>query len=250
MKFRPCFCPPPCGEGSGVGVAGLRHDRASLPDPPPRPSPTRGEGEGGRTPRAIAGGLLGVLGTLAAAFVTVPDAAWAACSVLSHHPCTPGFGSVLSHHPYTPGFCGVYSGPNCTPDIVYPLNEVPVLKVKGHVGPSEPLDRDRPADRIDELGPLLSQCLELPPEGEAREGMRVTLKLAFKRDGELIAAPRFTYTTHEAAQDVEAAYRQAARDMLKRCAPLPITDGLGAAIAGRPLVVAIIDARKDQKGEK
>ena len=26
----------------------------------------------------------------------------------------------------------------------YPLNQVPVLKVEGHVGPSEPLDRDHP----------------------------------------------------------------------------------------------------------
>jgi hypothetical protein len=193
--------------------------------------------------------LLGGLGAIVAG-VTGPDEARAGCSVLSHHPCTPGFGSVLSHHPYTPGYCGIYSGPNCTPDIIYPLTEVPVLKVMGHVGPSEPLDRDHPADRIDELGPLLSQCLELPPEGEAREGMRVTLKLAFKRDGELIASPRVTYTTHEATQGVKAAYRRAALDMLKRCAPLPITDGLGTAIAGRPFVVAIIDARKDQKDEK
>jgi hypothetical protein len=194
-------------------------------------------------------GVLGLLGMLAAGLVTAPDEARAVCSVLSPHPCTPGFGSVLSHHPYTPGFCGVYSGPNCTPEIVYPLNQVPVLKVEGHVGPTEPLDRDHPADRIDELGPLLSKCLELPPDDEARDGMRVTLRLAFKRDGELIAAPRFTYTTHEATRDVKAAYRQAALDMLKRCAPLPITDGLGAAIAGRPFVVAIIDRRNDQKDE-
>ena len=194
-------------------------------------------------------GLLEVLGAVVGGLAT-PYEARAACSVLSHHPCTPGFGSVLSHHPYTPGFCGVYSGPNCTPEIVYPLNEVPVLKVGGHVGPSEPLDRDHPADRIGELGALLSKCLELPPEGEAREGMRVTLKLAFKRDGEILAPPRFTYTTQEATGDVKSAYHQAALNMLKRCAPLPITDGLGAAIAGRPFVVAIIDTRQKDEEKK
>jgi hypothetical protein len=195
-------------------------------------------------------GLLGVLaglGTLAAGLVTAPDEARAMCSVLSHHPCTPGFGSVLSHHPHTPGFCGVYSGPNCTPEIVYPLNQVPVLKVEGHVGPFAPLDRDHPADRIDELGPLLSKCLELPPDEEARNGMRVTLRLAFKRNGDLLAAPRFTYVTHEAPAEVRAAYRDAALDMLKRCTPLPITEALGAAIAGRPLVIPIVDTRNEQK---
>jgi len=38
--------------------------------------------------------------------------------------------------------------------------------------------------------------------------------------------------------------------MLKRCAPLPITDGLGAAIAGRPFVVAIIDTRQKDEEKK
>src|SRR5579871_6433765 len=48
------FSPPPCGEGSGVGVDELGHGRASLADPPPRPSPTRGEGAGRFWPHAIA----------------------------------------------------------------------------------------------------------------------------------------------------------------------------------------------------
>ena len=116
-------------------------------------------------------GLLEVLGAVVGGLAT-PYEARAACSVLSHHPCTPGFGSVLSHHPYTPGFCGVYSGPNCTPEIVYPLNQVPVLKVEGHVGPSAPLDRDHPVDRLYDLGPLLSKCLEMPPDDVLQRGGR------------------------------------------------------------------------------
>jgi tRNA pseudouridine32 synthase/23S rRNA pseudouridine746 synthase len=38
---REFFSPPPCGEGSGVGVATME---TSLGDPPPQPSPARGEG--------------------------------------------------------------------------------------------------------------------------------------------------------------------------------------------------------------
>jgi hypothetical protein len=163
-----------------------------------------------------------------------PEPAQAQCSVLSRHPCTP----------YN---CGLYSRPGCVPAPLFPLNEVPVLRVKGHEGPSEPLDRDHPANRIDEMGPILSKCLELPGEDKLRTGMRVTLKFAFKRDGELIAPPRFTYTTHEAPPDIKAAYREAALDMLRRCTPLPITDSLGRAIAGRPFVVPIIEARTEQK---
>jgi len=164
-------------------------------------------------------------------------------------PPTPGFGSVFRRQPFTPYFCGVFSKPGCIPEIFYPLNQVPVLKVEGHVGPSEPLDRDHPADRLDEIGPLLSKCLELPPEDEALAGMQVTLKLAFKRNGELLAEPRFTYITHEAPEEVKAAYHDAAINMLKRCTPLPISEALGSAIAGRPFVIPIVETRKEKKAE-
>ena len=192
----------------------------------------------------LVGAAAFAIGSMAA-----PERAAAVCSVLSHHPCTPGFGSVLLHHPFTPYSCGVFSRPGCTPEVLYPLNQVPVLKVEGHVGPSEPLDRDHPADRLDELGPLLSKCLELPPDEEARAGMQVTLKLAFKRNGELLAEPRFTYATHEVPAEVKAAYHDAAMNMLKRCTPLPISERLGGAIAGRPFVIPIVETRKEKKAE-
>jgi hypothetical protein len=193
--------------------------------------------------------LLGLGGAAAAAASTVwlaaSQPAAAVCSVLSRHPCTPYVGSVLRHHPFTPYSCGVFSGPGCQPEIYFPLNQVPVLKVEGHVGASEPLDRDHPVDRLYDLGPLLSRCLEMPDE--VRPGMRVTLKFAFKRNGELLAEPRFTYTTHEASEEEKKVYREAALDMLKRCTPLPITAALGNAIAGRPLVAPIVETRGERK---
>ena len=110
--------------------------------------------------------------------------------------------------------------------------------------------RDHPVDRLNELGPLLSKCLELPPNDEAQVGMQLSLKLAFKRDGELLADPRFIYTTHDAPEKVKAAYQAAALDMLKHCTPLPITDKFGGAIAGRPFVVAIEETRDLKAGDR
>src|SRR6266404_1252825 len=46
-KIRALCSPPPCGEGSRVGVAPVWHGHATPLDPPPRPSPTRGEGGSG-----------------------------------------------------------------------------------------------------------------------------------------------------------------------------------------------------------
>jgi hypothetical protein len=44
-------------------------------------------------------------------------------------------------------------------------------------------------------------------------------------------------------------YRQTVADKLDRAAPLPITKELGDAIAGRPFVIPIVDARKNRKAE-
>jgi hypothetical protein len=188
--------------------------------------------------------LLFLGGAIMFATAATPEPA-AACStsVFSRHPC-PSAPSVLRTHPYTPYSCGVFSGPGCVPEPLYPLNQVPVLKVEGHAQAPAPLDRDHPVDRLYDLGPLLSKCLQMPDE--VRPGMQVTLKLAFKRNGELLAEPRFTYTTHEASDEQKKIYRAAALDMLKRCTPLPITAALGNAIAGRPFVVPITETRSEQ----
>jgi hypothetical protein len=230
-----------------VGVGGCGTAVPIWPDPPPQPSsPTRGEGAGLGVSNAVAF----MFAAAAAVVIAAPETAQAACSVLSHHPCTPYVGSVFRHHPFTPYSCGVFSRPGCTPEVLLLPNQAPVLKVQGHAGPPEPLDREHPVDRINELGPLLSKCLELPPDDEAQAGMRLSLRLAFKRDGELLADPRFTYTTHEAPEKVKAAYQAAALDMLKRCTPLPITDEFGGAIAGRPFVVAITETRDLKAGDR
>jgi hypothetical protein len=196
----------------------------------------------GRPPwLAFGAALAPALGAVAAAvfgLAGMPDEAKAQCSVLSRQPCLP-----TNYPPYYP--CGISIRPGCMPSILLPLNQVPVIKVEVHSGPGEPPDRDHPADRLDELGPLLSRCLQMPPDDEARPGMRVTIKLAFKRDGELLGQPRFTYTTHEASQEDKVHYHEAAMDMLKRCTPLPITASLAGAIAGRPFVIPITETRTE-----
>src|SRR5262245_5475370 len=53
MAAPPLSSPPPCGEGSGVGVDDLGTAVPNLPDPPPHPSPTRGEGGEAAMPHAL-----------------------------------------------------------------------------------------------------------------------------------------------------------------------------------------------------
>ncbi len=191
--------------------------------------------------------LMGAAALAAASLAVAPEKAHAICSVLSHHPCTPYTGSVLRRGPFTPYSCGVFGGP-CSPEVVQIIGQTPVLRVEGHAAPPGPMDRDHPLNRLDQIPRLLSTCLELPPDGESQAGMELALRFAFKRSGELVADPHFTYTTHDAPENVKAAWHMAALDMLRRCTPLPVTDKFGTAIAGRPLVVAIRETRDFKPG--
>jgi hypothetical protein len=186
-------------------------------------------------PRPVRGAS--VLGLAAAAALAVgilaaPQEAKAQCSVLDRHPCTPYF-------------CGIHSGPGCIPDIFYPLNQDLRLRLDVRNDDPQSPDRDKPLDRLNEIAPVLSKCLILPPQDLARPGMQVTMRLGFSKAGKVLGAPRFTYITHEAPENVRTAYRSAATDMLDRCQPLPLSKGLGGAIAGRPFVISITDDRRD-----
>jgi hypothetical protein len=179
---------------------------------------------------------LAALAALAIGILAVPQdsRAQTPCSVLDRHPCTPYF-------------CGIHSGPGCVPDIFYPLGQDLRLKLDVRDDAPQPPDRDKPLDRLNDIAPTLSKCLQLPPQDMARPGMQVTMRLGFSKSGKVLGTPRFTYITHEAPEGVRTAYRSAATDMLDRCQPLPLSAGLGGAIAGRPFVISIIDDRKDTK---
>jgi hypothetical protein len=108
---------------------------------------------------------------------------------------------------------------------------------------------DKPANRLSEIAPMLTRCLQLPPDDVARPGMRITVRLSFTRDGAILGEPRFTFTTPGVSTEVKVAYQRAVVDMLNRCTPLAITKELGGAIAGRPFVFAIVDSRNQRKAE-
>jgi len=185
-------------------------------------------GRGALTLAALAALIIGILGMPREGKAQTP------CSVLDVGPCTPYF-------------CGIHSGPGCVPDIFYPLGQDLRLKLDVRDDAPQPPDRDKPLDHLKDIAPALSKCLQLPPQDVARPGMQVTMRLGFSKSGKVLGTPRFTYITHEAPEGVRTAYRSAATDMLDRCQPLPLSAGLGGAIAGRPFIISIIDDRKDTK---
>ena len=102
---------------------------------------------------------------------------------------------------------------------------------------------------IKDMGAALQACWVPPPIDQSRPGMQITVQMSFKRNGELLGQPRITFESAGASDDERLAYRLAVAEMLKRCSPLPFTDALGNAVAGRPFTMRFIDDRKLKQAE-
>jgi hypothetical protein len=140
--------------------------------------------------------------------------------------------------------CNLY-GPThtCDPYLLYPPGQDLRLTVQSRSGRGVRKDGER-LNTLQELFAALRTCWTPPPIDGARSGMEVSVRLSFDRGGNIIGEPRFTYTTRDATQEQREIYRRAVLDSLNRCAPLPLTAGLGGAIAGRPIAIRYIDNRK------
>ena len=195
-------------------------------------------------------GGLGGLGGLPAASQT---------SKLNHLPPARAPCSVLSGHPCHPSFCGVFHGGPCFPYDLPALGEALRLTIvstddndptgrpaggsDANAGDHEASKDDHALDTIRDMFAALRACWIPPPKDAARHGMEYTIRFAFKRDGEMIAPPRMTYSSHDAPAEMRNVYRDAVHAALARCTPLHFSEGMGDAVAGRPIAIRFVDDR-------
>ena len=159
----------------------------------------------------------------------------------AHTPC-----SVLDGRPCTPSFCSVFNDGPCIPEIDYPYGQNLQLTIET-VPPQDQAAKYRKPDHdLDTIGDLfaaLRSCWSPPAADVARQGMQMSVRFSFKRSGEIIAAPRVTYSTAGAPADTRATYLKAINASLEACVPLKFTGGLGGALAGRPIAIRYVDNR-------
>ena len=108
---------------------------------------------------------------------------------------------------------------------------------------------ETPVNTLSELMAALRACWVPPPLDQSRAGMQITVQVSFRRNGELLGQPRITFESSGASDDERLAYRIAVAKMLKRCTPVPVTEALGNALAGRPLTIRFVDNRKLRQAE-
>ncbi len=172
--------------------------------------------------------------------------------------------SVLSGRPCHPSFCGVFRGGPCLPYYLPPIGEDLRLTIvssddndpnnagvtkSDQAGGENPTADEQPLDSISAMYAALRACWVPPPKDEARHGMQYTIRFAFTRDGDIVAPPRVTFASHDAPADVRDVYRDAVNAALKRCTPLHFSDGMGGAVAGRPIAIRFVDDRTIDKAK-
>jgi hypothetical protein len=81
----------------------------------------------------------------------------------------------------------------------------------------------------------LRTCWKPPPPMSANPGIDITVIVSFNRDGNIFGHPKITYESEQADDNDRLMYRIAVMAALQRCTPMPFTEGMGGAIAGRPL---------------
>ena len=156
------------------------------------------------------------------------------CSVFDKRPCTPTFCSVFDHGP-------------CIPEIFYPYGQNLQLTIQTVPPENDATKYQRPNHDLDTIGDLFAElrsCWSPPPPDLARAGMQMSVRFSFNKFGTMIGPPRLTYATSGVPADTRDTYLKAINTSLDACLPLKITDGLGGALAGRPIAIRYVDNRE------
>jgi hypothetical protein len=94
-----------------------------------------------------------------------------------------------------------------------------------------------PVNTIREIVEKLRACWKPPPASRANPGIDITVIVSFNRSGEILGHPRISYESEQATDNDRLAYRIAVMETLQRCTPMPFTEGMAGAVAGRPFAV-------------
>jgi hypothetical protein len=90
---------------------------------------------------------------------------------------------------------------------------------------------------IREMFAKLRTCWRPPPASRANPGIDITVIVSFNRNGDIIGHPKITYESEQATDNDRLMYRVAVMEALQRCTPMPFTEAMGGAVAGRPFAV-------------
>ena len=104
------------------------------------------------------------------------------------------------------------------------------------IGVSGASAEDTQVNTINDVFQHLRTCWKPPPAAKARP-IDITVVVSFNRAGNILGHPRITYESAEASDNDRLQYRVAVMEALQRCTPMPFTDAMAGAAAGRPFAI-------------
>jgi hypothetical protein len=111
-------------------------------------------------------------------------------------------------------------------------------------------DSAQASNQIDTLRGLFAAlrfCWTPPAVDHEFAEIAVTVRFSLKSTGELVGPPRITSLTPGLPEATATAYRESVITSFNRCLPLPLSAGLGGAIAGHPIAIRLIDRRQKSR---
>jgi hypothetical protein len=109
-----------------------------------------------------------------------------------------------------------------------------------------PAEAGSPVNTLQEVFQRLFSCWK-PPSTSQATPMDITVMVSFNRSGAIMGHPRITFESPKATDSDRLAYRLAVMEALQRCSPMPFTETMAGAIAGRPLAVQFRTHLKPQE---
>jgi hypothetical protein len=91
-----------------------------------------------------------------------------------------------------------------------------------------------PVNTLNEVWSAIVSCWT-PPPGSA--GMAITLTFSLRRNGTMIGQPRVTWSKLAGDETLQRGFVASVLDALDAALPLPLSDSMGGAIAGRPFAL-------------
>jgi hypothetical protein len=112
------------------------------------------------------------------------------------------------------------------------LASVLLFGVLAFAGRAEPAQ----VNTIREVFARLETCWRPPPASQANP-IDITVIVSFDRAGAILGRPKITFESKTASDNDRLLHRIAVMEALQRCAPMPFTEAMGGAVAGRPFAV-------------
>ena len=101
-----------------------------------------------------------------------------------------------------------------------------------------------------DINKAIDGCWQFPAVDDGRQPVDVIFQVSFKRSGELFGKPRVVKFSREVSQKERERFYLAVVEAIDRCAPMPFTEQMGGAVAGRTLHFRLIDSRNKKQADR